>query len=183
MVQVIRTGIGAITEQDVKIANERGMDRLVVLGFNVTVPLGIRVTASRLGIIVHGFEVIYDLINWLKLYCAKFLDPLTISKTIALLIIKETFMVSIKSTQIKVAGCLVKSGTVDRGSDIEIRREGETIFTGKIRQLRHLKDDVKTISSGKECGVMVSDNFNEFEEGDVIHCIELQQKQRQFEIE
>jgi len=87
-------------------------------------------------------------------------------------------MISVKSSQIKVAGCLVKSGTVHRGSVIEIRREGESIFTGKIRQLRHLKENITTITSGRECGVMLSESFQDFEEGDIIHCVEYLQQPR-----
>jgi len=181
-VTVTRTGIGAVTEQDIKIASEK-FEKLVILGFNVSIPDSMQSLASRSGIIAHSFDVIYDLLQWLKTYCSKFLDPLTISKTVAILLVKEVFTVSLKSSQLKIAGCLVKTGIAERGCDIEIRREGETIFTGKIRQLRHLKEEVKTITTGRECGLMPSDNFQEFEEGDVIHCIELLQKQRQFELE
>jgi len=180
---VARTGIGAITEQDIKVANERGLDRLVVLGFNVAYPPAIKALASRSGVLTHTFDVIYDLIHWIKNYCSKFLDPLTISQTVALLLVKEIFMISVKSTKVKIAGCLVKTGIANRGADIEIRREGETIFSGKIRQLRHLKEDVKSVTTGRECGVMVSENFQDFEEGDVIHIMEYQQKLREFEIE
>jgi translation initiation factor IF-2 len=181
-VTVIRTGIGSVTEADVKIANEKGADgKLIILGFDVTVPDAVKSLASKFGVTVHTFSVIYDLLDWLRGYCSKYLTPLTLAKITATLTIKETFIVSLKSANVKVAGCLVKMGTVHRGSDIEIRREGQTIFRGKVRQLRHLKDEVKSITSGRECGIMVSDDFIEFEEGDTIHCMEFTEKAREFD--
>jgi len=180
-VTVIRTGIGSITEQDIKIAKEKSADKIIILGFDVVVPETVKSLASQCGVVVNTFNVIYDLLSWLRSYCSKFLLPLKLAKDTATLTIKETFTVTLKSSPVKVAGCFVKTGTVYRGNDIEIRREGETIFTGKVRQLRHLKEEVKSITSGRECGIMVSDDFTGFEEGDTIHCIEFTQKPRQFD--
>jgi len=84
---------------------------------------------------------------------------------------------------VKVAGCLVENGIVKRGADVQVRREEnkEVLYTGKIRQLRHLKQDIKSVQSGNECGIMLTDNFGNFEAGDRIYCVVKEEKLREFD--
>jgi len=181
-VHVVRSGIGNIIESDIK-QSDNGSTKLVILGFDVKVTDQARLLAENTGVIVHTFKVVYHLMDWLRAYCTKKLPPEIVLIDIATCLIQEVFEIKLKGKKVRIAGCIVVNGTVKRGADVQVRREGsnEVLYTGKIRQLRHIKQDVKSVPSGKECGIMLTDNFGDFESGDRIYCVEKEEKPRQFD--
>eukprot|EP01125_Pyxidicula_operculata_P001083 TRINITY_DN1096_c0_g1_i2.p1 TRINITY_DN1096_c0_g1~~TRINITY_DN1096_c0_g1_i2.p1 ORF type:complete len:705 (+),score=214.81 TRINITY_DN1096_c0_g1_i2:35-2149(+) len=181
-VRIIKSSLGDVTEQDVKLA-EALENKCLILGFNVRSSEATKTLAFRSGVTIQCFNIIYSLMDWLRQYCSKKLTPDIVVVDVATLVVQEIFVVTIRGVKTKVAGCLIKSGTVKRGSDVQIRRERtkEVVFEGKIRQLRHFKEEVKQLTSGNECGVMFTDDWDDFDTGDSVVCIEKKQQQREFD--
>ena len=100
------------------------------------------------------------------------LEPEKREKELGVARIKQIFTLS---KGLKICGCIVEKGVVKVGSKSRVFRKGELIFNGEVRSLRHLKDDVKEIRQGMECGIRL-DNFLDFVEGDIIQIYEIELK-------
>ena len=170
-VNVIHTGVGAITENDVNLA---AASNAMVIGFNVRPSAEVRAAADRQGIEIRLYRVIYQLTAEIEQALVGLLTPVETEAIIGEVEVRALFRVSRLGT---IAGCMVTSGVVRRGSNIRIFREGTRIHETTVAQLRRFKDDAREVSEGFECGILL-DGFNDLREGDVFEVFETREVER-----
>jgi translation initiation factor IF-2 len=170
-VNVIHTGVGAITENDVNLA---AASNAMVIGFNVRPSAEVRAAADRQGIEIRLYRVIYQLTAEIEQALVGLLTPVETEAIIGEVEVRALFRVSRLGT---IAGCMVTSGIVRRGSNIRIFREGTRIHETTVAQLRRFKDDAREVSEGFECGILL-EGFNDLREGDVFEVYETREIER-----
>jgi translation initiation factor IF-2 len=173
-INVIATGVGAITENDIMLARASGA---VVIGFNVRPDPKARDTAVNEKIDIRTYRVIYQLLEELEAALVGMLKPEYEEVQTGLLEVKEVFRVPRLGA---VAGVLVKEGEISRKSQVRLLRDGSIIYEGAVASLRRFKDDVRSVSAGYECGVGLED-FQDIKEGDAIEVIEMREIPREGE--
>ncbi|GMM44593.1 translation initiation factor 2 [Pichia kluyveri] len=166
---VIFEDVGAPTESDIARARDANAH---VLAFNVKVPKEIMNTASKSKITIKEYNVIYHLIeDVLKILTSK-LPPIYETKVIAKVSIKQLFEISLKGKEkMVIAGSRVTEGTFKRNHEVRLIRDGDTIYTGKVKQLKIVKNDVNEVLNGGDCGISLEGD-PELKEGDIIESIE-----------
>ena len=170
-VNVIHTGVGAITENDVNLA---AASEAMVIGFNVRPSAEVRAVAERAGIEIRLYRVIYQLTEEIEQALVGMLSPVETEATIGEVEVRALFKVSRLGT---IAGCMVTSGLVRRGSHIRLFREGTRIHETTVAALRRFKDDVREVTEGFECGILL-EGFNDLREGDVFEVFETREVER-----
>ncbi|MGH3133996.1 MAG: translation initiation factor IF-2, partial [Gaiellaceae bacterium] len=170
-VNVIHTGVGGITENDVNLAS--ASDALVI-GFNVRPSAEARALAEREGVDVRTYRVIYQLTEDIQQALVGMLSPVQTEETLGEAEVRALFRVSRLGT---IAGCMVTNGTVRRGARVRIVRDGTVIHETSIAQLKRFKDDVREVSEGFECGILL-DGYNDVKEGDVLEAFETREVER-----
>jgi len=168
---VIHQGVGGITEGDVMLA--AASDALVV-GFNVRPNADARATAEREGVEIRTYRVIYQLTDEIQQALVGMLSPIQREETLGEAEVRATFKVSRLGT---IAGCMVTTGTVRRGGQVRVVRDGTVIYETTIAQLKRFKDDAREVSEGFECGILL-DGFNDVKEGDVLEVYETREVER-----
>ncbi len=161
-VSIIHEGVGGITESDLTLAD--ASDHAVVLGFNVRPTGAVKKKAKELGIQIHTYTVIYDLLDEVKALLEGLMSPVIKEEVTAQAEVKETFVVGKVGT---IAGCKVTDGVITRNSKARLIRDGVVVYESSISSLKRHTDDVKEVKNGYECGIML-ENFNDIKEGDVI---------------
>jgi translation initiation factor IF-2 len=170
-VNVIHTGVGGITENDVNLAS--ASDALVI-GFNVRPSADARALAEREGVDIRTYRVIYQLTEDIQQALVGMLSPVQTEETLGEAEVRALFKVSRLGT---IAGSMVTSGIVRRGARVRVVRDGTVIHETSIAQLRRFKDDVREVSEGFECGILL-DGFNDVKEGDVLEAYETREVER-----
>jgi translation initiation factor IF-2 len=170
-VRVIHQGVGAITEGDVNLA---AASNALVVGFNVRPNAEARQLAEREGVEIRTYRVIYRLTEDIEQALVGMLAPVTTEETLGEAEVRQLFRVSRLGT---IAGSYVRSGTVRRGAQVRVVRDGTVIYETRIAQLRRFKDDVREVEEGFECGILL-DGFNDVKEGDVLEIYETRQVER-----
>jgi translation initiation factor IF-2 len=170
-VNVIHTGIGAITEGDVMLASA---SNAVVLGFNVRPNAEARSLAEREGVDLRTYRVIYQLTDDINQALVGMLSPETREQILGEAEVRALFRASRVGT---IAGCYVTSGTIRRNAQVRVVREGAVVYETTIAGLKRFKDDVREVQEGFECGILL-DGFNDVKEGDVLEAFETQQVER-----
>ena len=170
-VNVIHTGVGGITENDVNLAS--ASDALVV-GFNVRPSAEARQLAEREGVDIRTYRVIYQLTEDIEKALVGLLSPVQTEETLGEAEVRALFKVSRLGT---IAGCMVTSGVVRRSAQVRVVRDGTVIYETSISQLKRFKDDAREVSEGFECGILL-DGFNDVKEGDVLEAYETRQIER-----
>ncbi|MEM1379793.1 MAG: translation initiation factor IF-2 [Pseudomonadota bacterium] len=170
-VRVLHTGVGAISESDVILAEASGAP---VIGFNVRANKQARDHAEKSGTEVRYYSVIYDLIDDIKGTLSGMLDPELRETFLGNAEILETFMVSKVG---RVAGCRVTEGMVKRGAKVRLLRDNVVIHEGELSQLKRFKDDVQEVPAGQECGMSFA-NYDDLKVGDFIECFEVERIER-----
>ena len=171
LANVIHDAVGGINESDVMLA---AASEAVVIGFNVRPVGNAPQVAQREGVEIRTYSVIYKVIEDLRDAMEGLLDPEEIEETVGQLEIRATFRASRVGT---IAGCHVTDGTVRRGGPARLVRDGTVIYDGRIGSLRRFKDDVREVTAGLECGVVL-ENYADVKEGDVIEVYETRQRER-----
>jgi translation initiation factor IF-2 len=167
-VNIIREGVGGIAESDVMLASASDA---VVIGFNVR-PVGNAASvADGEGVEIRTYSVIYKIIDDLRDAMEGLLEPEQVEETVATVEVRATFKASRVGT---IAGSYVAEGTVRRGARCRLVRDGTVIYDGRIGSLRRFKDDVREVSAGLECGIVL-ENYPDPKEGDVIEVYETKQ--------
>ncbi len=161
-VDIIHAGVGAISESDVTLAD--ASENAIILGFNVRPTGSVKEKAKQLGVTIKTYSIIYDLIDEVKALLSGMLSPIIKEETIGQAEVRETFNVPKVGT---VAGCMVIDGVIERNAKARVIRDGVVIYDSAISSLKRFKDDVKEVSKGYECGLMI-ENFNDIKVGDVI---------------
>jgi translation initiation factor IF-2 len=170
-VNVIHTGVGGITENDVNLAS--ASDALVI-GFNVRPSADARTLADREGVDIRTYRVIYQLTDDIQQALVGMLSPVHTEETLGEAEVRALFKVSRLGT---IAGCMVTSGVVRRGARVRVVRDGTVIYETSLAQLRRFKDDVREVSEGFECGILL-DGFNDVKEGDILEVYETREVER-----
>ena len=170
-VRVLHTGVGAISESDVILAEA---SQAPVVGFNVRANKQARDYAGANGIEIRYYSVIYDLIDDIKNTLSGMLDPELRETFLGNAEILEVFSISKHG---KVAGCRVTEGQVRRGAKVRLIRDGVVIHEGELSQLKRFKDDVNEVPGGQECGMSFA-NYEDLKQGDVIECFAVEKISR-----
>jgi translation initiation factor IF-2 len=170
-VNVIHTGVGGISENDINLA---AASNAMVIGFNVRPSSEARALAERQGIEIRQYRVIYELTQQIEQALVGMLSPVETEAVIGEVEVRALFRVSRLGT---IAGCMVTSGLVRRGSRVRIFREGARIHETTVAQLKRFKDDVREVAEGFECGILL-DGFNDLREGDIFEVYETREVER-----
>jgi translation initiation factor IF-2 len=170
-VNVIHTGVGGITENDVNLAS--ASDALVI-GFNVRPSAEARQLAEREGVDIRTYRVIYQLTDDIEQALVGMLSPVQTEETLGEAEVRALFKVSRLGT---IAGCMVTTGVVRRGARVRVVRDGTVIIETTIAQLKRFKDDVREVAEGFECGILL-ENFNDVKEGDILEAFETREVER-----
>ncbi len=170
-VRVLHSGVGAITETDVGLAEASGAP---IMGFNVRANASARNTANQKGVEIRYYSVIYDLVDDVKAAASGLLSDEIREKFIGYAQIKEVFKVTGVG---KVAGCLVTEGVARRSAGVRLLRDNVVIHEGTLKTLKRFKDEVPEVQSGQECG-MAFENYDDIRAGDVIEIFEREEISR-----
>ena len=170
-VNVIHTGVGGITENDVNLA---AASTAMIVGFNVRPSAEVRGVAERAGVEIRLYRVIYQLTEEIEQALVGMLTPVETEAVIGEVEVRALFKVSRLGT---IAGCMVTSGLVRRNSSVRLFRDGTRIYETTVSQLRRFKDDVREVTEGFECGILL-EGFNDLREGDVLEAFETREVER-----
>jgi translation initiation factor IF-2 len=170
-VQLVYAAVGGISESDVNLAIA---SKAVIIGFNTRADSGARKLAEGNGIDIRYYNIIYDAVDDLKAAMSGMLAPEKREEVIGGAEIRTVFVASKIGT---VAGCMVTSGMVTRGSHFRLLRENVVIYTGELESLKRMKDDVREVKEGFECGIKLK-NYNDIKEGDQLEFFEIKEVAR-----
>ncbi|QYO76974.1 translation initiation factor IF-2 [Devosia salina] len=169
--QILMSGVGGITESDVTLASA---SNAIIIGFNVRANKQAQDLATRDGIEIRYYNIIYDLVDDVKSAMSGLLAPERRETFIGYAKILEVFQITKVG---KVAGCQVTEGIVERGAGVRLLRDDVVIHEGKLKTLKRFKDEVKEVAVGQECG-MAFENYEDIRAGDVIECFRVETVQR-----
>jgi translation initiation factor IF-2 len=171
-VNVIHRGVGGINESDVMLA---AASEGVILAFNVR-PVGeARQVADREGVEIRSYAVIYRAIDELRAAMQGMLEPAEVETNLGQAEVRQLFRASKIGT---IAGSFVTEGKVTRGAKVRVVREGTVIYDTTIESLRRFNDDAREVTSGFECGIVIT-NFQDLHEGDVLETYETRLQERE----
>ena len=170
-VRVLHSGVGAITESDVTLAEASGAP---IIGFNVRANAPARNSANQKGVEIRYYSIIYDLVDDVKQAASGLLSAEIKETFIGYATIKEVFKISGTG---KIAGCTVTEGLARREAGVRLLRDNVVIHEGKLKTLKRFKDEVKEVQGGQECG-MAFENYEDIREGDVIEIFETEEIER-----
>ena len=173
-VRVLHSGVGAITETDVGLAEASGAP---IMGFNVRANTSARNTANQKGVEIRYYSVIYDLVDDVKAAASGLLSAEIRENFIGYATIKEVFKVTGVG---KVAGCLVTEGVARRSAGVRLLRDNVVIHEGTLKTLKRFKDEVAEVQSGQECG-MAFEAYDDIRDGDVIEIFEREEVERKLD--
>jgi translation initiation factor IF-2 len=170
-VRVIHRGVGAITENDVALAQA---SQAVVIGYNVRPTAAATDAAEKEHVDVRLYRVIYEATDDIRSALSGLLAPEERVSELGSAEVRALFRVPRAGT---IAGCYVTRGTITRGSRARLVRDGVIIYEGTISSLRRFKDDVREVAEGFECGIGL-EGYNDLKEGDVIEAFEVREVAR-----
>jgi len=166
-VDVIHSGVGNVTESDVNLA---AASKALIVGFNTKSESKAGEAASKVGVEIKHYSIIYNALDEVKLAMEGLLESIIKEKPLGKAKVQALFNVPKLGT---IAGSSVLDGKITRTAMVRVQRDSKSIFTGKIASLRRFKDDVKEVDKGFECGIGI-EGFNELKEGDIIDAYELE---------
>ena len=163
-VSMIHSGIGEITESDIMLASASDA---IVVGFNVRANPKAQALAEQEQVDVRYYDVIYSLLHEVHAAMEGLLEPLVEERLLGRAEVRQVFSISRLGN---IAGCMVLDGKIERNSLARVRRQAKVVLEGgKINSLKRIKEDVKEVLSGYECGIGL-DKFNDFKVGDIIEA-------------
>lgn len=168
--RLLLSGAGEVTETDIDLA---AASEAVIIAFNTTMASGARQAADAVGVDVREYNVIYKLLDDIQGAMEGLLDPELIEEPLGEVEVRAVFTINRGA----IAGCYVLSGKVVRNCKVRVRRNGEVIHEGILGSLRRMKDDVKEVNAGYECGISL-DTFSTWNEGDIIEGYQMVTKRR-----
>jgi len=163
---IILSTIGPISESDILLAKASGA---VVIGFNTKTDNSAANAAKREGIQIKLFSIIYELVDQVKEAMTGLLDPELRESPLGNALVKKVFELS----KFMVAGCQVQSGRITKSGRARVIRKKQPIYDGAVVTLKRFQEDVPEVRQGLECGIRLG-NFDEYEEGDIIECYQLE---------
>jgi len=165
-VNIVRSGVGALTDSDVMLASASGG---ILLGFNVRPTTTAKQVAEREGVEIRTYDVIYKALEEIEAAMRGMLAPEQRENETGTAEVRQIFRVPNVGV---VAGCYVTTGEIHRTDRVRVVRDGVVVYEGNIASLKRFKDDVRSVRQGFECGVGV-ENFNDVKEGDVLEFFEV----------
>ncbi len=169
-VRVLFSAAGEITETDVDLAAASGA---VIIGFNTTLASGARSASDDAGVDVREYNIIYALLSDIQDAMEGLLDPEQVEEPLGQVEVRAVF----QAGRGNIAGCYVLTGKALRNCSIRVQRKNQVVFTGTLDSLKRIKDDVREVNSGFECGIRL-DKFNGWEQGDIIETFQMVSKRR-----
>ncbi|MES2228600.1 MAG: translation initiation factor IF-2 [Pseudomonadota bacterium] len=170
-VQIVHAAVGGISESDVNLAIA---SKAVIIGFNTRADAGSRKLAENNGVDIRYYNIIYDAVDEVKAAMTGMLAPEQREEVIGTAEIRTVFVASKIGT---VAGSMVTAGLVRRGARFRLLRENVVVYTGEVESVRRLKDDVREVAAGFECGIKLK-NYNDIKEGDQLEFFEVKEVAR-----
>jgi translation initiation factor IF-2 len=169
-VRVLLSAAGEITETDVDLAAASGA---VIIGFNTTLASGARSASDDAGVDVREYNIIYALLSDIQGAMEGLLDPEQVEEPLGQVEVRAVF----QAGRGNIAGCYVLSGKALRNCSIRVLRKSQLVYEGTLDSLKRVKDDVREVNSGFECGIRL-DKFNDWQEGDIIETFQMVSKRR-----
>jgi translation initiation factor IF-2 len=167
-VKILDSGVGAITESDVLTA---AAGKAIIVGFNTKPETKVENIASQQGVKILLFNIIYEAVDKIREEMAGLLDPIIKEKPLGKAEVRQLFNIPKIGA---IAGSAVTEGVIKRAAHVRVLRERKVVFSGKIGSLRRIKDDVREVASGFECGIGV-DGFSDVRPGDILEAYELEE--------
>ncbi len=168
--RLLLTAPGEITETDIDLA---AASDAVIIGFNTTLASGAREAADIAGVDVRSYNIIYKLLEDIQGAMEGLLEPELVAQELGTAEVRAVFSVG----RGKVAGCYIQSGKVVRNCKLRVHRGDRVIYEGHLDSLKRMKDDVKEVSAGYECGIGIA-RFNDWLVGDIIEAFQMVTKRR-----
>ncbi len=165
-VNILHTGLGAITESDVNLALA---SKAVIIGFNARADNAARKLAQASGVDIRYYNIIYEAVDEVKAAMSGMLSPDKKENILGLVEIRQVYRISKVGS---VAGCYVLEGLVRRGSQVRLLRDSVVIHSGELDSLKRFKDDVREVKAGFECGLSLK-GYDEIEVGDQLEVFEM----------
>ena len=160
-IRVLHEGTGTITDSDVLLA---AASNAIIIGFNVRPSSKVQEFAKSENVDIRFYDVIYHALDDIRLAITGMLEPTFVERVLGRIEVRQTFSVPKVGT---IAGCYVTEGKVERNAKVRLLRDGVVVFTGVISSLRRVKDDVKEVVAGYECGVGI-EGYNDIKIGDFL---------------
>lgn len=158
---IVRRGVGNISEGDVLLAKA---SKSIIVGFNVETESGISKLAENEGISIKIYNIIYELIDDITLALKGLLKPEKQEVILGKAEVRQVF----KSSKVgNIAGCYVLEGKVVRNSNVRVKRGDNLIYEGRLTSLKRFKEDVREVTAGYECGILI-EGFGDYKEQDII---------------
>jgi translation initiation factor IF-2 len=167
-VRILDSGVGVITESDVLTA---AAGRGIIVGFGTKPETKVDQIASQQGVKILLFDIIYEAVDKVREEMAGLLEPIVKEKPLGKAEVRQVFNISRVGV---IAGCGVSEGVIRRTGHVRVLRDRKVLHTGRISSLKRLKDDVREVQAGLECGIGV-EGFAEFKPGDVLEVFELEE--------
>ena len=167
---IIHSGVGDVSESDANLAATAGA---VVIGFGNRIDVAARRAAEASGVEVRVYKVIYELLDDVQKALTGMLEPEMVEATLGHAEVRQIFTAG----KTKIAGCMVVDGVLQRSARARVLRAGERVFDGLIASLRRVKDDVREVRAGLECGIVL-EGYNDVAVGDIVEAYAVQPKPR-----
>lgn len=171
-ISVKLSGVGNISETDVDLASATGS---ILIGFNVRSEPSAQRAAERDGVDIRHYNIIYDLTEDIEQAMKGMLTPIYEEFPVGKAKVLQNFRTP---KGVTIAGCSVSEGKITRGGEVRLMRGSDLLFTGKINTLRRVKDDVREVAQGFECGIALQDWNQPYAPDDVMECFEMRQVPR-----
>jgi translation initiation factor IF-2 len=166
--KIILTGVGSITESDILLASA---SNAIVVGFNVKPEPGAKREAEKRKVEIRTYTIIYELIEDIEKAIKGMLEPKFEESHLGTVEVRLRLVFSKKGV---IAGSYVTEGKITRNAKVRVRRNREMVYEGEVASLKHLRDDVREVTMGMECGITF-ENWEAFQEGDIIEAYEMVQ--------
>ncbi|MFA5275794.1 MAG: translation initiation factor IF-2 [Candidatus Omnitrophota bacterium] len=173
-VEVIHTGVGNVNSSDVVLAVA---SNALIVGFNIEADDRAKELISKEGIDFRTYNIIYELANDIKAAVEGMLAPKLKRVFLGRADVRKVFKLSRSGT---IAGCYVTKGKINRNSLVNLIRNGEVVFEGKLSSLKRFKDDIRDVAEGFECGMSLG-GYDQMIEGDIIEAYEIEKIARKLE--
>ncbi|QXE27127.1 translation initiation factor IF-2 [Chlamydia buteonis] len=164
--EILYSSVGEISESDIRLA---AASKAVIIGFHTGIESHAESLIKNLGVKVHLFNIIYHAVDAVKEMMTALLDPIAEERNLGSAEIKETF----KSSQLgTIYGCLVSEGVMTRNQKVRVVRNNEVLWKGNLSSLKRIKEDVKEVKKGLECGILL-EGYQNAQVGDILQCYEV----------
>jgi translation initiation factor IF-2 len=160
-IRILHVGSGAITENDVLLAEA---SKAVIIGFAVRPETKASRMAEEKGIRIYTHRIIYELLDEIDSILKGMVEPVKKEKVLGRAEVRQVFQVSKVGA---IAGSFVQEGVVNRTAQVRLLRDNTVVYEGKISSLKRFKDDAREVAAGYECGIGI-ENFNDLKPGDVL---------------